>query len=256
MRAIAFQQFIEKLSPGMGSDEGFRYGDPDSEVTGILVCWMATLDAIRRAAAESCNLIVTHEDVYFPYVSRRQDLEQYLTWVVNRRRIEALAKNGMTVFRAHGMLDRLCILDDFAEMLGLPEPVVKEGYLRIYDMESILLRDLADRVKRQTGLAIVRVAGDLDRSVCRVGLPWGGLGLSVNVGFIQSLIVHHPDVLIAGESDEYAMRYALDAGVAMIETSHGVSEDPGLRNFADRLREAFPEVKVAFFECGSPWQAV
>ena len=89
-----------------------------------------------------------------------------------------------------------------------------------------------------------------------MGLPWGGLGLSVNVGFIQSLIVHHPDVLIAGESDEYAMRYALDAGVAMIETSHGVSEDPGLRNFADRLREAFPEVKVAFFECGSPWQAV
>jgi len=212
---------------------------------------MATLEAIEKAAKENCNLIVAHEDLFFPYAG---GLEQYLTWRVNRRRIELLSKYHITVIRAHGTLDRLCILDDFAKSLRLPEPTVKEGYIRIYDIPKIRLKDLSEQVKQKMSLQHVRVTGDLERLVSRVGLPWGGLGLSTNITFIESLLAHEPDVLIAGETDDYAMRFVLDAGVSMIETTHSVSENPGLKNFARQLQSEFPDLKIVFFDPGIPWQ--
>ncbi len=255
MRAVDIFRFIERLSPNPGPDEGVKFGDPEAEARGVLVCWMATTKAIEKASEEGCNVMVVHEALFLPYSANR-DWTQHLSWSANRKRIELLSRYGITVIRAHGMLDRLCVLDDFAGALGLPEPTVKEGYVRIYDIPETTVRELAEEVKRRVGLPSLRVVGDLGRRVRRVGLPWGGLGLTVNIGFIESLLSHRPDVLIAGESDEYAMRYVEDAGVALIETAHSVSENFGLRNFCQRLREEFPDLKVVFFDLGAPWRNV
>ena len=46
-------------------------------------------------------------------------------------------------------------------------------------------------------------------------------------------------MLISGEADEYAMRYALDAGVPTIETGHSISENPGLRLAAEHISAHF-----------------
>ena len=101
----------------------------------------------------------------------------------------------------------------------------------------------------------LRVCGDPQRIVKCPALPWGGLGLSVNVGFIEGLLQYRPDVLIAGESDEYAMVYAIDADIPLIETSHAASENPGLRHFTEHLAASSPGLKVVFHECPVPWQA-
>ncbi len=254
MQASEIARFIEALAPPMGNDEGFKWGDPQAEVSGVLVTWMATLEAIEHCMAEGLNLLITHEEMHYPYSSRQPGLEKYLTWRVNRRRILLFTKGEITVYRAHGMLDRFCILDDFAELLGLPEPSVTEGYHRIYDIEPLPLANLVEQVKERTGLAAVRVTGDLEREVCRVGLPWGGLGLSVNSGFLNALMQYDPDVFIAGESDEYAMRMVADCGVPMIETGHAISEDPGLEHFAEHLGESFPGLPVVFHRCAAAWQ--
>jgi putative NIF3 family GTP cyclohydrolase 1 type 2 len=253
MTASEALQYIESLSPGRGGEEGIRFGDPNVQVRGVLVCFMATLEAIKRATEEGCNLLIAHEDLFYPYDFGRERLQDSLTWSVNRARIQALCEGGITVIRAHGMLDRLCVLDAFADLLGLSKPSAEDGYVRIYDIAPTTLRALAEQVKRAVGLAVVRVTGDLDRTVRRVGLPWGGLGLFVNVSFIESLLAHGPDVLIAGESDDYGMRYVLDAGLTMIETSHSASENPGLRAFASRLARDFPTIKTVFHECPVPY---
>ena len=50
MRAREVQDLLVELSPPLGGEEGFRFGDPDAEVQGMLVTWMATCDALRAAA--------------------------------------------------------------------------------------------------------------------------------------------------------------------------------------------------------------
>ena len=62
------------------------------------------------------------------------------------------------------------------------------------------------------------------------------------------------DVFIAGESDSYGFRFSQECGIPMIETSHEVSENPGLRRFTDMLAKAFPELGCHFFENPCVWE--
>jgi putative NIF3 family GTP cyclohydrolase 1 type 2 len=253
VRATEVGAYIESLTEGIGQEERFRFGEPSIEVEGVLVCWMATVEAIQTAAGNGCNLIVCHEELTFPYEFRDPGAIARLSWRPNARRLGLLGAHGITVYRAHGMLDRYCIVDDFERVLGLPEPVVKDGYVRLYVIEPRTVRELALDVKARVGLPHVRVAGDLDRTVSRVACPWGGLGLSLNTGFMQALLEHDPDVFIAGEADDYGMRFALDAGVPMIETSHATSENPGLEHFARDLKERFTDLRVFYYANPVPW---
>ncbi|MCX7600193.1 MAG: Nif3-like dinuclear metal center hexameric protein [Armatimonadetes bacterium] len=256
MRCSDVATLIEELAPPRGNDEGFRFGDPGAEVRKIMVAWMATLEVIGAAAQADCNLLIVHEELHFPYSHISPGLENFLCWPVNRARIEALAKAEITVYRAHGMLDRFCILDDFGKALNLPEPTVAEGYFRIYDVQPTPVVQVAERAKQRLKLPHLRVTGALDNMVRRIGLAWGGLGLSLNVGFLNDILRYQPDCLIAGETDEYAQRFCQDAGVVLIETGHAASEEPGLKHFAEWLAKNIEPVPVLFHRLCSAWVVV
>src|SRR5689334_5849228 len=43
----------------------FKFGGPDTKVTGIATTFMGTFEAITRASELGLNMIVTHEDTYW-----------------------------------------------------------------------------------------------------------------------------------------------------------------------------------------------
>ena len=238
----------------LGSDEGFRCGPADGEVRGVLVCWKPTLDALEAAAAAGCNLVITHEELNFPPVYGGGQMERQLTGGVTLTRIRRVLDLGLTVWRGHSSLDRLCILDELASVLGLTDPTIHGDYWeRTYDIEPVNLGELARRVRARLGMGPLRVAGDLDMTVRRVALPWGGVAISANPHAIQDLLRYAPDVLIAGETEEIPMLAALDAGVGLIETGHSESESPGMRRFAAQFAEFFPGIQVEFYGNPRPW---
>jgi len=250
---------VESLSGHpLGPDEGVHHGLADRTITAATVSWMASPEAIRSAGQSGHELLIVHESLYYPYdvLHMPDPPADWEDWLPNRRRRELLDRHGLTCLRVHGSADDICVLDAFVELLGLGEPVVQDGPARVYEIPPCSLAELVERVKRRLGLPHVRVAdaGHFDRVVRRVGLPWGGLGLFVNVAFQQRLAALNPDVFIAGESDSYGMRFAVETGIPMIETSHEASENPGLKRFTALLAEAFPEVRLRFFEDPCVWR--
>jgi len=100
----------------------------------------------------------------------------------------------------------------------------------------------------------LRVAArDLEASVSRIGFPYGGGGLQLNMVHLQRLIDLGCDGVIAGESDSYAMQFAMDSGIALIETSHEESENPGLRRLTEQLVRDFQDCEFRFFETKRPF---
>jgi putative NIF3 family GTP cyclohydrolase 1 type 2 len=249
MTARNVVHFIEDQVPQLSGEEGFQYGDPEAEVAGVVICWMATVPALRFAADHGCNLVIAHEATFQPDDSQRQ-----YEWVPNRARREILDAHRIALFRSHWSADTICIFDEFARLLGLGEVSRGEGFYRVFAIEPTTVRRLADRAKQAMGLETIRVAGDLDKVVSRVGLAWGGLGLYSNVGFLQKILENGADVAIGGESDDIAMRFALDSDLPFIETGHSVSENPGLRILSQQLAGAFPRLKVLFFENPLPYR--
>jgi putative NIF3 family GTP cyclohydrolase 1 type 2 len=251
--------FVEgRVGHGLNSDEGVQHGSPTGEVRRALVCWMATRDALEQAGRTGCQLVIGHESLYYPYGALRPESgpSGWQDWRINAARRDLLERHGLTFARLHGSLDELCIFDEFARILGLGEPVQADGLAKVYEVKPCTLRELVERVKERTRTARLRVTAPqgMEQRVRRVGLPWGGLGLFVNVSYQQELLEMGCDVLIAGESDSYGFRFAAEHGVPMIETSHEGSENPGLRRFCALLKEQFATLAVHFHEVPPSWQ--
>jgi putative NIF3 family GTP cyclohydrolase 1 type 2 len=249
-------EFVESLSGHpLNRDEGILYGEQVPEVGTVTVCWMATPGAIDFAGEQGADLLLGHEALFYPYPFGASPLPSgWEMWPVNRARRELLDRHDLPFLRIHGSADEICILDDFADLLDLGQPVSADRLVKVYEIEPVRLSELTHRVKKKTGMKGLRVAAEDDTVVHRVGLPWGGLGLFVNVGYQQSLIALGCDVFIAGESDNYGFRFAQEAGVPMIETSHEVSENPGLRHFTQILQKQFPSIRFTFFENPCCWR--
>jgi putative NIF3 family GTP cyclohydrolase 1 type 2 len=255
-------RFVENTAGHrLNRDEGVQHGRNDRLIRGATVAWMASPDAIRAAGAAGHDLLIGHESLYFPYdvVVADNPPPGWREWQINRQRFNLLEKYRLSFLRLHGSVDQISIFDTFAELLGLGEPVYANGLVKVYEIAPCPLAELVERVKHSVGMPHLRVAAQESeasegRTVHRVGLPWGGLGLFVNVGYQQQLIEQRCDVFIAGESDNYGFRFAAECGIPMIETSHEVSENPGLRRFVALLSETFPGVEFKFFENECVWK--
>ncbi len=256
----------QQAGHALNGDEGLFRGEADRRIDKAAVSWAASAEALEWAAARGAQLLIAHESLFFPYGAEkipasRPDWMTYPTgweeWPINRRRRELARQADLAVLRIHGSADEISIYDEFAARLGLSEPVAGRPLHRIYAVEPVPLSVWIERVKQATGLPALRVAvaPGPERPIRRIGLPWGGLGLFVNVGYQQGLLAEGGvDLFIAGESDSYGFRFAIENGVTMIETGHEISEEPGMKKFAAWLGAEFPETSFEFFPGGSVWR--
>jgi putative NIF3 family GTP cyclohydrolase 1 type 2 len=116
------------------------------------------------------------------------------------------------------------------------------------------LKELAKKVSSGLGMPSLRVTGDPDRRVRRVGTMVGGLGLDRHIRTWEThLMGRGVDVIVAGETNDFAQRFAIDSGIALIETCHSASEEPGLSRLANDLAVRFPAARFVFHKEVIPW---
>ena len=92
------------VDPGWPGPDSFLFGDPDIELTGIAVAWIATNRVLREAAAIGHNLFICHEPAFYqgpgyqgtPLVER-----------MAKTKMDLLGELGMTLLRCHDMWDRM-----------------------------------------------------------------------------------------------------------------------------------------------------
>lgn len=247
-------QYMDKFGY-RGSEERILFGNADQEVSAIAVCWMPTIEVIKKAAEIGCNLIICHENLTFPYnfYTFGQHLENTIMWKSNMERLSLLIKHNISVIRGHATIDHAYIGRCFEEAIGMTEKdgAKKDGNITV--IEKTTLEELARDIKRKVKLDTIRVTGDLKTEIQRVGFAIGGVGISVNMGALQKLVESYANVIITGEADEESLRFAVDSGVCVIETSHIAYEEIGLEKFAKDLGDEFNGIVVIMVYGGIPW---
>ncbi|MCM8762337.1 MAG: Nif3-like dinuclear metal center hexameric protein [Candidatus Omnitrophica bacterium] len=250
---MKIKEFIGLLNGWLGKfhqEEGLLYGDEKQIIKGITVCWMVTKKVIEFSVKKRNNLIISHEDIFFPpdyvFSAKRKG-------IVSSERISLLKKHKISVIRIHYLADRYCVLDDFAIVLSLGKPVVKRGPHRVYEIKEITLQKFASNVKRHLNLEKVRITGSPGWKVKRIGGLWGGLGLSINAVFIDEILRYNVDTVIAGEVDEYTMRALKDMNIGIVEVGHEISEETGLKHFTRDLQEKIKTIPVSYCSNDIPY---
>lgn len=130
-----------------------------------------------------------------------------------------------------------------------------------YSIPSTSVAVLVGFLKETLGTKVVRVAGDPDMNCSRVGILVGGgsLGLGQEETPARLMNDQQLDVMICGEITEWTLSaYVRDAAAlgfnkAMIVIGHERSEEPGMKELANRLQPLLGGIPVRFADAGEPF---
>ena len=258
MNGIDFKNILVEMNGGeLGNEEYFTFGAVNDEITKIVVSWCVDDETVDFAIKNKCNFILHHESLLHPYPIWSALERNYLGWKVNADKLARLGANKINTFRLHCTMDKLTIYKTFAEKLGLRK--VRDGrgiYDAVFSSQFATAGELAAHAKKVMNMPSIRFAGNPDQKISNIGLAFGGIGLFVNVGSVQKMIENGADVIIAGESDNMGFRFCTEQNIPVIELSHEVTENPGIKVFCDELQKKIPSVEVLFFENKQVWQAI
>jgi putative NIF3 family GTP cyclohydrolase 1 type 2 len=157
------------------------------------------------------------------------------------------------------------IIQGMSEKMGLtrfrvdsPKDRDKDNHLEtpLYRLPETTVGQLAATMKSKLNASVVRVVGNPDMKVTRVGFACGAVGSTMQIRMLQSDSV---EVLLAGESPEWeTTEYVRDAAAsgrrkAVIFLGHRNSEEAGMEYCARWLKSIIPDVPVEFIPAGDPF---
>ncbi|MGI5839843.1 MAG: Nif3-like dinuclear metal center hexameric protein [bacterium] len=251
---------VEQLAPRCLAENwdnvGLQLGDPQAEVTNILVALDMDEAVGKEAARCGANLAIVHHPLIF------QPMRQIRYDAPAGRLLRQLIQNGTAVYVAHTNLDIAegGVNTALADRLGLVKTRVLQplspAKLRemtsirpCRDREEVLglgrighlnaschLEEFARAVRTRLGCQSVRVCGEPSRLIRKVAVC-GGSGSSL----IPLAARLGADVLVTGDVGYHDAQEAERLGLALIDAGHAATERPILPYLADYLRVKMAE---------------
>ena len=257
MRAREIREYFlsraDRVDPEHTVDT-FKHGDPETEVGGVGVTWMLTMDAIDEAERLGVNFFITHEPTFYTHYDDVEEVKDDPMYQAKRKRLD---EAGLTVLRLHDCWDHwpeIGIGPTLAKLLGLTLLERGEGNVKVYGAATPTTLDAFARlVREKLGMDAVQVMGPADAQVERVGLAFGMSGGLVR---LRGYVAMKTDVIVAGELIHWQdIRYLQDNKCPLILTDHAASENPGMRSLAEFVQEQFG-VPTHFIETGPPFRTL
>lgn len=232
------------LAPKAGAmswdNVGQLLGDPEAEVSKVLVALDITEAVADEAIQEGCQLIVAHHPVmnckWLPVQSIRKDRPQ-------GHLLMKLLGKGISAICMHTNLDvaQGGVNDILAQVLRLedPGPLSEEGIGRVGNLpEPMLLSDFVAEVCHVLHCNGVRYA-DAGRTVSRVAVGGGSCG-----DLIDAAMACGCDTFVTSDIGYHQFLDAPGQGINLIDAGHFPTEDPVCTMLVSYLMTQFPELKV------------
>lgn len=259
---ITARQLVAEIQKQVGVEwrkdtvDTFKAGNPDTVVTGVAVTMMATMDVLQRASAKGWNFIITHEPTFYAHLDTPEGVPQDdPVWAEKRAFIE---KHGLVVWRFH---DHWHMRKPDGIEAGSVHALGWEKFQRpdnqyLFVMPETTVRALAAEVAKKLNSSVVRVVGDPEMKVAKVGFSPGAAGSQREIHALEQDDVQ---VLMVGETREWeTVEYAADAvsegrQKALIVIGHIPSEQPGMEECARWLKGFVKDVPVEFVPAKQPF---
>lgn len=261
---ITIQDVINQLTSQVEHVENtvdtLKFGSPTTEVTGIAVSFMPTYDAIRNAIDQGANLLITHEGLFYSHWDKNELGENQ----VYNEKLSLIKESGIAIYRIHDYIHRYQpdgIMKGLIQSLGW-DHYVKENQpaATIVEIPQMTVKEIAVSVKQKLNIDFVRCMGDVSMVCTRIGLLAGYRGGgSLAIPLFEN---HDLDLVLYGEGPEWETpEYVRDAislskKRSLIVLGHAESEEPGMNDLANILKEIYPGVPVHFLPIKSCFQVI
>ena len=216
---------------------GLMVGDPDQQVSGILIGLDPTEALIHEALALNLNTILTHHPLIF------HPLKTIPTNTPMGRLLKTALSNDLSLIACHTNLDLVAagVSNALAEKLGLRDteplaaaPGQNPGFGKIGTLPAPLASEQFLRLLLTTLAAPgLQLAGVLPETIHRVALC-GGSGADL----AETAWAMGAQVYITGEVKHSVARWAEDAGFCVIDAGHYPTENLIVPVLAEILKKS------------------
>jgi len=220
--------------------DGFRAGDADVEVTGIVIAARASTPVLQRAVALGANIVISRS----PFLGDAQDRSVARPEQALAEKIQLIRNHKLAVLRLQDPRTGpagVSIAAALPEAIGLSQPKqdvnLAEGL--IYETTPTRILDLVRRVKATLPTQTVRLVGDARAAITGVAVA---TETSRPNGLAPLISRRDVNLLICGEVHEtettpYVMdAIALGQSKAMLMVGSIAMEEPAARRLTDWLR--------------------
>jgi dinuclear metal center YbgI/SA1388 family protein len=232
--------FLNSLYPvkaAMDFDNvGILIGNPESNVSKALVVLDCTLEAVKIAKDNGCQLIVSHHPVIFsPLKTILKGSVQY-----------EIIKNDLSVISMHTNLDTGLdgVNDVLCEVLGVENASslpVSDGFtIKKGVLPSVSANCLAKAIKERLGGGVKYVDGG--RKITNV-LVCGGSGGN----YIEDAISGGYDALITADVKHHHFLIAYDNNISLFDAGHFNTEDVVIDPLKQKLQKEFNDCNFLTF---------
>lgn len=233
-------EYINTLAPlslKMDWDNvGLLCGSKEQPVTGILVALDPFEHVCREAASLGAELLVTHHPLIFAAPRAITDETSV------GRSIMELCRNGISAINAHTNLD--CteggVNDVLAATIGLQNIRVigSENLLRAGEVLSQSLPQFLSHLKATLGCQGLRYVEG------RNPIHHVAVGGGACANAMLDVVAAGCDTFVTSDVRYNQFWDAHDLGLNLIDAGHLPTENPIVAVLADKLRQAFPEIRV------------
>lgn len=231
MRVAELVKIIDCIAPFETAEEwdnvGLLVGDPEQEVTGVLLCVDATEGMLQEAMHMGCNVILSHHPLMFSGVKHlRQD--EY-----EGKLLRYLIRHDLNLIAAHTNLDAAVggVKDSLAQALGI-DVDASDRYVRCGTVEEQSEGDFVKRVEAALHARALYYGGP-HRKVRRVAVSCGGGG-----DFFREALNMGATLFVTGEMKHHERLEAQACGLDVIIAGHAETENVVLQPLQMRLEAA------------------
>ena len=219
---------------------GLLLGDPEKEVTRILVSLDITQAVAEEAAAKGTELIIAHHPLmnckWLPVQTLREDTRQ-------GKLLRTLVRHDTAAICMHTNLDiaQGGVNDVLAETLGLTDPQVlgQENLIRVGVLKTgMTLTEFAAQVSRLLNCHGLRYVNG-GKPVCCVAVGGGSCGDSW-----REVLAAGCDTFVTADVKYHDFLDAAAEGLSIIDAGHFETEDPVCRTVIQYLQERFPALRL------------
>jgi putative NIF3 family GTP cyclohydrolase 1 type 2 len=228
----------------------FKAGDPQTPLKGIATCMFADMQTLKKAVAQNCNFIITHEPVFYNHLD---NTETFQNDPVYKEKMQFIKQNNIVIFRFHDHIHSTepdGISTGMIDKMELKKYAVN-GSLTFFELPEKTLAGFALELKDKLGLETIRIIGQPDMKFTKVAFMAGAPGGQRHIEMLRNPDV---EVLIAGEAPEWEIYlYANDAveqgkNKAVIFLGHVKSEEAGMKYASEWLQTFIKDIPIHFIE--------
>lgn len=248
--ASAIENFAPVALQENYDNAGLQVGDPEAEVTAVLLCLDLTEEILKEARERECNMIVTHHPLIFKGLKSITGATP-----VQRLVIEAVKEN-VAVYSAHTNLDSVWngVSHEIAAKLGISDVRVLEpkpgdqnsGLGVIGNIKPLPKLEFLRKIKDTFKVSALRYSAQTPSLVVRKVAVCGGAGASL----IEAAIRAEADILVTGDV-KYHDFTSFGSEIIIADIGHYESELCSRDILSRVIRDSFPELVTYFSETES-----